>query len=157
MYYLFQLILYVCESVKGVQLSETEMDIIEDIVIRSVMKNASGCNLIHDLINELSVHPEFDYLIDLCNHSWFSGDRAFLSFSELCKFNRLICLDTSALNEKYRQVVSVFAIAFAQRLKDGYRQLGKEINIFVNSDIRILSKQMPFLMDRLLKIEESEK
>lgn len=51
----------------------------------------------------------------------------------------------------------MFAIAFAQRLKDGYRQLGKEINIFVDSDIRILNKQMPFLMDRLLKIEESEK
>lgn len=97
-------------------------------------------------------------LTDFCNHSWFSGDRAFfLSFSELCKFNRLICLDTSALNEKYRQVASVFAIAFVQRLKDGYRQLGKEINIFVDSDIRILNKQMPFLMDRLLKIEESGK
>lgn len=157
MYYLFQLILYVCESVKGVQLSETEMDIIEDIVIRSVMKNASGRNLIHDLINELSVYPEFDSLIDLCNHSWFSGDCAFLSFSELCKFNRLICLDTSALNEKYRQAASVFSIAFAQRLKDGYRQLGKEINIFLDFDIRILSEQMPFLMDRLLKTEESGK
>lgn len=96
-------------------------------------------------------------LTDFCNHSWFSGDRALLSFSKLCKFNRLICLDTSVLDEKYRQVASVFAIVFAQRLKDGYRQLGKEINIFVNSDIRILSKQMPFLMDRLLKIEESGK
>lgn len=96
-------------------------------------------------------------LTDFCNNSWFSGDRAFLSFSELCKFNRLICLDTSALNEKYRQVASVFAIAFAQRLKDGYRQLGKEINIFVDSDIRILNKQMLFLIDRLLKTEESGK
>ena len=92
-------------------------------------------------------------LTDFCNHSLFSGDRAFLSFSELCKFNRLICLDTSALNEK----ASVFAIAFAQRLKDGYRQLGKEINIFVDSDIRILNKQMPFLIHQLLKTEESGK
>lgn len=96
-------------------------------------------------------------LTDFCNHSWFSGDRAFLSFSELCKFNHLICLDTSALNEKYRQVASVFAIAFAHRLKDGYRQLGKEINIFVDSDIRIMSEQMPFLIDQLLKTEESGK
>lgn len=97
-------------------------------------------------------------LTDFCNRFWFSGDRAFLSFSELCKFNRLICLDTSALNEKYRQVsFCIRNCSLAQRLKDGYRQLGKEINIFVNSDIRILSKQMPFLMDRLLKIEESEK
>ena len=85
-----------------------------------------------------------------------------LLVKQLAKFNPThIALEfnaaDSALNEKYRQVASVFAIAFAQMLKDGYRQLGKEINIFVYSNIRIMSEQMPFLMDRLLKTEESGK
>lgn len=156
MYYVFCLVAYAFESYVNRPLSETELDFVEGAVIRSMIKEPSGSHVVFDIKRELSDHSGFESLEPLFNEPWFNGSKKNASFDWL-GMNRLVCLDLSNINDDYRSVSDVFSIACCQRLKDRHRQLRKEVNIFYTSGLESLTKQMPFLMDRLFETEESGK